>query len=270
MNWKRGSIASVLSLLVPGLGQLYNRQLAKSIGFLLCSPILLLLGRGLIITLQGLIAFFSLSLAVTIWAVIDACRVGLSQEKVAILPRFNRPVLLVAIAIIAANIAGSASHFYEYRLLGIRASVQSSSVAMSPIIKPGDRVITNMRAFADSAPQRGEVVMLVMPGTNSLVFKRVVAVGGDTVEGAPGGVILNGQSVGNPYNWPEATSQALYPDGVFGPVKVPPGSFFVMGDNVPVSYDSRYFGNVTRASILGKPKFIYWSPDHSRIGKTIK
>ncbi len=269
MNWKRGLIAPLLSLLLRGLGQLYNRQLVKSIGLLLCSPALFLLGRGLIITFQGLIAFFSLSVAVTIWAAVDACRTGLSQKKGAVLPRFNRPALLIAVAIIAANTAGNASHFYEYRVLGIRANVQSST-AMSPTIEPGDRVITNVRAFKGSGPQRGDVVMLMIPGTNSLVFKRVVAVGGDTVQGSPDGISLNGEFIGNPYHWPSPTSDVPYPDGIFGPVKISPGDFFVMGDNVPVSNDSRYFGNVTRTAILGRPQFIYWSPDHSRIGKNIK
>lgn len=269
MNWKRGSIALLLSLLLPGLGQLYNRQLAKSIGFLLSSPLLFLVGHNLIITFHGLIAFFSLAVAVTIWAAIDACRAGLLQNKGAALPRFNRPALLIAIAVIAANTAGNASHFYEYRLLGVRANVQSS-MAMSPTIETADRVITNVYAFVNSAPQRGDVVMLIMPGTNSLIVKRVVAVGGDTIQGAPGGVILNGEPIGNRYSWPAPTGDVPNPDGIFGPVKVPPGSFFVMGDNVPVSNDSRYFGTVTRLAILGRPQFIYWSPDHSRIGKAIR
>ena len=57
----------------------------------------------------------------------------------------------------------------------------------------------------------------------------------------------------------------------FGPVKIPGGEYFVMGDNRDNSYDSRYWGMVKRHQILGKPVSVYFSSiQFSRIGKILK
>jgi len=64
--------------------------------------------------------------------------------------------------------------------------------------------------------------------------------------------------------------ESFTPLGAEGPpfnaVKVREGSLFVIGDNLDDSYDSRFFGLVTMDEIKAKPRFIYWSPDRSRIG----
>jgi signal peptidase I len=59
----------------------------------------------------------------------------------------------------------------------------------------------------------------------------------------------------------------LAPEGPpFETVKVPEGFLFVIGDNLDNSYDSRFFGVVPLDEVRGKPKFIYWSPNSSRLG----
>jgi signal peptidase I len=106
-------------------------------------------------------------------------------------------------------------------------------------------------------PHRQQVIVFraPLPG-NPDYIKRVIAIPGDLFEVRGGAVYINGQPLSEPY-------RLGVPNGIdsYGPVRIPPGKYFAMGDNRDDSYDSRYWGYVPRENILGTPLFIYMSID---------
>ncbi len=152
--------------------------------------------------------------------------------------------------------------------------------AMKDTILPGDCVF--VRGWG-AAPSRGDIIALRNPANPREVFvKRVVAAGGDRLRIRNKKLIVNGVAQDEPYvriatpyiddfrdNFPGEPNAPL-PNGwgreiathvMAGDLVVPPGKFFVLGDNRDVSLDSRYWGFVDRAGIIGRPVLIYFSAD---------
>ena len=97
--------------------------------------------------------------------------------------------------------------------------------------------------------------MVRSPASGDLVIKRVVAVGGQTVGIADGVLKVDGMPVPEPY-----VDRALVDGTYFGPVRVPPGSVFLLGDQRLGSVDSRSFGPVPVGSIVGRVALRVWPP----------
>ncbi|HET7876603.1 MAG TPA: signal peptidase I [Methylomirabilota bacterium] len=118
-------------------------------------------------------------------------------------------------------------------------------------------------------PHRGDIVVFKYPNDETRDFiKRIIAVAGDTVQVRDNRVWLNGRELVEPYVRPgsipaTATGHCGY-NYACEPVRVPPGSYFMMGDNRDNSQDSRYWGFVRREKIRGKAFLIYWSWDGER------
>lgn len=158
------------------------------------------------------------------------------------------------------------------------------SASMEPTLVEGDRVLVEKLTYRFSGPDRGDVVVferdLVLPGTapeedqsfwDGIVdafrglfgfptgteqdfIKRVMAVGGDTIEGRDGRVYVNDQVVEEPFLTEGQQT------GPFGPVEVPEGKIFVMGDNRNNSDDSRNFGPVDADAVVGHAFLLIWPP----------
>jgi signal peptidase I len=152
------------------------------------------------------------------------------------------------------------------------------SESMLPTIEVNDRVMISKLNYQFSEPQRGDIVVFISPFNDEIddesfiesvgrhileavgittasaddLIKRVVAVGGDTVEVTGGYLFVNGLQVDEPY----LLTQGLMPE--FTAVVVPPESVFVMGDNRAVSYDSRKFGAVPYEDLLGEAVVRIW------------
>lgn len=123
--------------------------------------------------------------------------------------------------------------------------------SMTPTLVPGEHVL----AWKLGAPwhtwSRGEVVAFDHDG--QLLVKRVVAVGGDRVGISDGRLVVNGHRVDEPYADPQRIDSVY-----FGPVTVPAGSVFVLGDNRRNSRDSRAFGPVRTADVRGRVLAVLW------------
>jgi signal peptidase I len=106
-------------------------------------------------------------------------------------------------------------------------------------------------------PKRQQIIIFrsVQEGSQDLV-KRVIGMPGDTVEVRTGAVWINGQKLDEPY-----LKEPMSPFSNFAAYKVPPNCYFAMGDNRNDSYDSRYWGCVPRANLIGVPVMTYLSID---------
>lgn len=127
------------------------------------------------------------------------------------------------------------------------------SGSMEPTLQIGDRIIVSKLNYYFEEPSRGDIMVFRFPLDPSRDFvKRVIACGGETVAVRNSQLYINGKPVDEDY----LPGDLQFPD--FGPVKVPEGSYFVMGDNRNNSDDSRRWGPVPQEYIVGKAIFIYW------------
>jgi len=116
-----------------------------------------------------------------------------------------------------------------------------------------------LRLPAPGSPARGDVIVFYAPDSPlpRLYIKRLAALPGDTVMIRAGELMLNSHKVAAPASAKPARPTA--PD--FGPVVVPPGRCFVLGDNLDDSMDSRTWGYVPFDRIIGRAMAVYWSVD---------
>lgn len=149
---------------------------------------------------------------------------------------------------------------------------------------PVDIPFTNITLFRMPGlrnAQRGDIVVFKYPEDPKRDFiKRVIGVGGDVVMAKDKNVYVNGRRLVEPYT--QHVDEEIKPIQFdkrdnFGPVVVPAGAVFVMGDNRDQSYDSRFWGFVPDSEIKGKAVIIYWSWDSDktwvrfgRIGSLVK
>ncbi len=127
---------------------------------------------------------------------------------------------------------------------------------------------TDTRILTIRDPRRGDVIVFEYPEDPSKDFiKRVIGTPGDVVEGKDKKVYVNGKLYENPHEVhkeKDLIPKEMNPRDTFGPVTVPPNSYFVMGDNRDRSYDSRFWKFVRRDQIKGLAFIKYWSWDHEK------
>ncbi len=162
------------------------------------------------------------------------------------------------------------------------------SGSMEPTLLIGDHIIVNklgyglrmpdsvfgFTPFSDEIPygkylfqlepvHRGDVVVFVFPEDRTKDFiKRVIGIPGDTVEIKGGILYLNGARVPDPHAHFDKPSDERQPGSqadYMAPLKLASNQYFMMGDNRDHSYDSRFWGPITRDAIEGRAMFIYWS-----------
>jgi signal peptidase I len=133
------------------------------------------------------------------------------------------------------------------------------SGSMLQTLQVGDHILVNKFLYRFTSPARGDIIVFKFPQDETRDFiKRVVGLPGDTVELRGKLLSINGQPVEEPY----ASYDSPNPfRDAFGPVTVPPGHLFMMGDNRDSSQDSRAWGFLDRDKVRGKAFVIYWSWD---------
>lgn len=121
----------------------------------------------------------------------------------------------------------------------IFSTIEIEGNSMYPTFNDGDFCIV----WRHSKVERGDVVAIYSEDFKKILYKRVIGVGGDTVEISNGYVYVNGESLEESYI-NGATEGSLYEE-------VPVGKLFVMGDNRPGSADSRHVGSLNEKDVKG-------------------
>lgn len=131
-------------------------------------------------------------------------------------------------------------------------SFQVSGSSMYPTLLNGQRVLVFKLAYLFQPPETGQIVVFRSPVIpNEDWIKRVIATPGEVVSIRRGQVYLDGRKLDEPY----IRRNYAYN---YGPARVPPGSLFVLGDNRPDSYDSRYFGFLKESAVRGEAFVVWW------------
>lgn len=297
MKKRKPYLALLLSILAPGLGQIYCGKPVKGIimfGLVnIYFPLSFLLGtmgeKGpwFYIPLMGAILFSAL---VMVYAIGDAFFLARRVKNDFIPGRLNRPcVYLLAIS---AGLAAAWLFPYTVREYSFHAfKIPAGSMIPNALI--GDYLLADKSVYKKREPRRGEIVIFIYPKDREKYFiKRVIGLPGDRIEIRGPDVILNGRPLAHgpereaEFNGNKGTIKGrvvqetlggtTYPilltkskrsDRSTGPVTVPDGHCFVMGDNRFNSYDSRFFGPVPLEDVIGKAGFIYFPAESwSRFG----
>ena len=142
----------------------------------------------------------------------------------------------------------------------IMAPFKIPSGSMHPTLVEGDRILVNKFMYHFREPHRGDIVVFRYPDDPRRPFiKRLAAVGGDTVELRDGHIIVNGQPVAGAEIF---STNRYYNQGTYGQehqvVQVPPGNYYVLGDNSLSSHDSRFWGFVPKRLLIGQAMCIFW------------
>ena len=135
---------------------------------------------------------------------------------------------------------------------------------MEPSLHDGERVMVDKIDYMFHAPARGDVIVFVAPpapGDNYI--KRIIGIPGDVITVNNNTVILDGTTLNETYVNPALQGNANPP--LVNEV-IPPNDYFVMGDGRQYSSDSRTWGFVPRANIIGRVALVYWPLDQDNSG----
>ena len=273
---KQALLAGFLSFLIPGAGQLYNRQPRKALVLALPIPILIILAAHIRI----MFAFYSMVVFLgflLLWRFLIFSEAAYSawtgKPREAALPIPRLSYTMITIILLAAALYPSPDDFKRWTSFG---AFSIPSASMCPTICMGDRVMADMGAYRMKSPERGDLVLIQHQPIAALLLKRVIGIAGDVVRQDPNGkLFINGipltlpQSCGEPVEQKNANA-ADYSD--FKSTRVANGELFVIGDNLGNSYDSRVpeFGRVSLDEVRGRPIYLYWSRGKSRIGCSLR
>jgi signal peptidase I len=143
------------------------------------------------------------------------------------------------------------------------------SASMTPTLGVYDRIIVQKAFFSWHDVREGDIVVFSQPpldhcpGPAGDLVKRVIALPGQTIYSSGSSIYIDGRQLAEPYlpsydplglPIPNATRQHPY--------RVPPGEFYVLGDDRTDSCDSRFWGPITGSSIVGKVVLTFWHDGH--------
>jgi signal peptidase I len=136
----------------------------------------------------------------------------------------------------------------------VSARIRVDGFSMEPTLRTGEFVIVNKLAYTLGEPKLGDVIVFHYPRDPEQEYiKRVIGVAGDNVQISNGQVMVNGETISEPYI---AAAPAYESEWT-----VPENSLFVLGDNRNNSSDSHNWGTVPMENVIGKAVFVYWPPE---------
>jgi signal peptidase I len=177
--------------------------------------------------------------------------------------RWKRVLAEAAITILAALLLAGFVRAFVFQTFWIPTS------SMVPTLGVYDRVLVQKAFFTWQDVREGDIVVFSQPpldhcgGPDGDLVKRVIALPGQTIYSSGDSIYVNGKLLAEPYlphydplgpPVPDASSQHPY--------RVPPGEFYVMGDNRAISCDSRYWGPINGSTIIGKVVLVWWHDSH--------
>jgi signal peptidase I len=273
--------AALLSFLTLGLGQISCGKIKR--GILIYSVSLILIPVSFYICIQPIPPFNIIIPAILftglfIFAIVDSARIASNRENTLKMKPILGYLLLIAIwqfnsHVVSPIIGRTIKQDYLQ-------AFKIPSGAMLPTLLIGDHLLSDKNIYKHSDPKRGDIIIFPYPVNPKQDFiKRVVAIGGDTIEIKEKQVYLNGELLDEPYvahKDPRVIPADQMPRDFYGPVTIPKDSVFTMGDNRDNAHDSRFWGFVKKDSIKAKIINLYWSWDNeagavrwNRIGKPI-
>jgi signal peptidase I len=280
-------VASALSLVCTGLGQIYCGEVRRGL-IMFCSS--LMFGPLIVLTAvyadrtPMLVAFFvvlAMLIAVVIWSVRDARAIArrLAHQDFQ-LKEVNHPAVYgMMVATSLPYVLGLA---FFLRTTVIEAFVIPSA-SMAPTFLPGDRILVTKMGLSTTTFHRGDVVVFRNPVNRQQIFvKRIIGLPGETVEIKNGTVIIDGKPLEKTPAPPAEDNEGkpLYDGATFlertgdiqhcvqvdkpdepikyPPVKVAEDAYFVLGDHRDNSNDSRGIGSVPHGLMVGTVRCIYF------------
>jgi signal peptidase I len=139
----------------------------------------------------------------------------------------------------------------------IRTFVFATSIvdgdSMDPTLQDGERVIFNKIVYLIDEPERGDIIIIHRPEKNYV--KRIIGLPGETIQIRNHKLYINNELHDQTFLSEDAQNQT----GSFGPITIPEGRYFVMGDNRSISRDSRNgLGFITEDEIIGRSEFVFF------------
>jgi signal peptidase I len=183
------------------------------------------------------------------------------------LPRPWRTVVDWALTIAAAVafvLAFEAEVAKAYRIptSSMEPTLQCARPGFGCTASSSDRVIANRLAYRFSSPKRGQIVVFKAPNaaareceTGGTFVKRLIGLPGERISERHGYVYVDGRPMDEPY-----VKRSERDDETRSWPRVPPGRYFLMGDNRLHSCDSRDWGTVPRGNLIGPVVLTYWPP----------
>lgn len=217
---------------------------------------------------------------VRVASIIDAARVARRAGSAYELRRYNRWYAYVGASVVMSLVLlppRLAAH--AYRL---------PSGSMLPTLQIGDNIITNSTAYTRTNPARGDVVVFRPPGHRDETYiQRIVGLPGETIAIHQRRVSVNGHEIDDPWGFcpdgrglgdPSADcGQPVVRMDEMAPRTLGADQYFMLGDNRQHSQDSRVWGALPKADLLGKVLGVYWSwdsdqlrPRLDRIGRSLE
>ncbi|RKD24683.1 signal peptidase I [Ammoniphilus oxalaticus] len=141
--------------------------------------------------------------------------------------------------------------------------------SMMPTLHDRERVIVTKLIYFVKEPSPGDIIVFHATADRDYI-KRVIGVGGDIVEVRGDQLYINQEPVDEPYLHEykqQAEQEGYFLTGDFGPIEIPEGELFVMGDNRLNSKDSRMIGTVSLKSVVGRADVIFWPLNQFRFPK---
>jgi len=289
-------VATLLSLLMPGLGQLYCGEIIRGllvVGLISLLGLLSIFGLALEFQTRGQLVLLLQGLSLLLYGLgaVDAFLTARRTQDNYRLKDYNH---WLAYTLFFIALSGGCIFSSLYLRDNLLQPFKVPNAGMFPAIWPGDQLLATKNVYLSRTPQAGDIVVFRNPEERRVIFlKRVVALAGDSVEIRDGDLYINDVKLKREAVEPPAISPAQVPGGgkyfeewngnaryrillsgegtagrgQFPRTVVPKNCCFVLGDNRDISSDSRQLGPIPIVGIVGRASFLYQpAGDWSRFG----